>query len=116
MLFVVGSLTLGAGVVTPRRSELLSHEEQMRMGIQIRGNATKGLNSHDLLPSVGLPDAFTWGDVNGTSYLTPSLNQHIPQVCRRAHGLLLRSGPPGATVLSLSLQPIWSTVLSLQPI
>ena len=26
-----------------------------------------------------LPDNFNWGNVNGRSYLTHSLNQHIPQ-------------------------------------
>ena len=25
-----------------------------------------------------LPDSFNWGDINGTSYLTKSLNQHLP--------------------------------------
>ena len=28
-----------------------------------------------------LPLDFTWGSVNGTSYLTKTLNQHIPQYC-----------------------------------
>ena len=28
-----------------------------------------------------LPDNFNWGNINGHSYLTHSLNQHIPQYC-----------------------------------
>jgi hypothetical protein len=31
------------------------------------------------LKPADLPDNFDWGDVNGKSFLTRSLNQHIPQ-------------------------------------
>jgi len=37
-----------------------------------------------------LPDSFSWGDKDGRSYLTHSLNQHIPQYCGScwAHGAM----------------------------
>mmetsp|Transcript_18908 Transcript_18908/g.38340 ORF Transcript_18908/g.38340 Transcript_18908/m.38340 type:complete len:349 (-) Transcript_18908:251-1297(-) len=37
-----------------------------------------------------LPDEFSWGDKDGKTYLTHSLNQHIPQYCGScwAHGAL----------------------------
>jgi cathepsin X len=37
-----------------------------------------------------LPDSFNWGNVSGVSYLTHSLNQHLPQYCGScwAHGAL----------------------------
>jgi cathepsin X len=37
-----------------------------------------------------LPASFNWGDIDGVSYLTHSLNQHIPQYCGScwAHGAL----------------------------
>lgn len=35
----------------------------------------------DYIDSESLPKSFHWGDVNGTSFLTKSLNQHIPQYC-----------------------------------
>jgi cathepsin X len=45
---------------------------------------------HTYLKAEDLPDAFRWDAVNGTSYLTHKLNQHIPQYCGScfAHGAL----------------------------
>lgn len=45
---------------------------------------------HTYLHASKLPDSFSWADVNGVSYLTHSLNQHIPQYCGScwAHGAL----------------------------
>lgn len=39
---------------------------------------------------VDLPDSFSWADVDGKSYLTHSLNQHLPQYCGScwAHGAM----------------------------
>jgi hypothetical protein len=36
---------------------------------------------HTYLDSTTLPASFSWDNVNGTSYLTKSLNQHLPQWC-----------------------------------
>lgn len=33
------------------------------------------------IPTVAPPQSWSWGDVNGTSYLTKNLNQHLPQYC-----------------------------------
>jgi hypothetical protein len=74
-------LTLISTLALARRSELLPREQVEAMGVVWFGNATKnGPNSHDLLPQPkDYPANFTWGNKDGVNYLTPSLNQHIPQ-------------------------------------
>ncbi|GMH98783.1 hypothetical protein TrST_g11141 [Triparma strigata] len=71
---------------------------------------------HVYLDSDDLPDSFTWGDVDGVSYLTKSLNQHIPQYCGScwAHGALsaladrikIARGPSATVDINLSVQYI----------
>eukprot|EP00929_Paragymnodinium_shiwhaense_P032367 TRINITY_DN17948_c1_g1_i1.p1 TRINITY_DN17948_c1_g1~~TRINITY_DN17948_c1_g1_i1.p1 ORF type:complete len:657 (+),score=151.38 TRINITY_DN17948_c1_g1_i1:80-2050(+) len=79
------------GAVAARKSELLSDEEAVALGVVPRGNATER-SSHDDLPEPngGYPSDFNWcdKDAHGVSYCTPSLNQHIPQYCGScwAHG------------------------------
>jgi cathepsin X len=64
-----------------RRSELLSRAEVEALGIVWGGNSST-VSSHDLLTEEATyPDDFTWGNKDGVNYLTPSLNQHIPQYC-----------------------------------
>jgi cathepsin X len=45
---------------------------------------------HTYVKAKDLPDEFTWQNVDGTSYLTHSLNQHLPQYCGScwAHGAI----------------------------
>ena len=42
-------------------------------------NSVSSLLPSEYIQADQLPDAFTWGDVDGVSYLTQSRNQHLPQ-------------------------------------
>lgn len=64
-----------------------------------------------------LPAEFHWGNVDGTSYLTRNMNQHLPQWCGScwAHGSLsaladrikiARNGSVGSHDISLSVQHV----------
>lgn len=57
-------------------------------------NSIKSPLPHTYLNAEDLPDSFTWANVDGVSYLTHSLNQHIPQYCGScwAHGALSSLG------------------------
>jgi len=80
-----------APVALALKGEVMEQHEVEAAGWKWRGNATEDSSHLFLHKSHGVtdvPDAFTWGDVNGTSYLTMSRNQHIPQYCGScwAHG------------------------------
>ena len=71
--------------------EVFTKEETEKAGYVFMGNATEvssHLKLHETIKSDDLPDSFTWGDVNGTNFLSMSRNQHIPQYCGScwAHG------------------------------
>ena len=68
------------------------------MNLQIREDAVhnnvKSPLPHTYLGAEDMPDSFSWADIDGVSYLTHSLNQHIPQYCGScwAHGSLSSLG------------------------
>ena len=70
-------LALPLTYAVARKSEILSENEQIAMGIVMRGNHTEQ-SSHEFL-DVSPPASYNWCDVDGKSYCTVSLNQHIPQ-------------------------------------
>merc|ERR1712038_908200 len=87
--------------------------------IKILDGHTKKNNIRSALPHTyvnpdDLPEAFTWGNVNGKCYLTKALNQHLPNYCGScwAHGSIsaladrikiAREGTPGPDI-NLSIQ------------
>jgi len=58
-------------------------------GHTMKNDSVKPL-PHTYVDATELPDNFSWANVNGTSYLTRMLNQHIPQYCGScwAHGAI----------------------------
>jgi cathepsin X len=73
---------------------------------------------HTYIETNTLPDNFHWGNINGVSYLTRLLNQHLPQYCGScwAHGALssladrikiarhMTNSTTGAPDINLSIQ------------
>jgi cathepsin X len=59
---------------------LASGTEISYPGDKLKSHIVSPLPYTYLEPSA-LPKSFFWGNVNGKSYLTHSLNQHIPQYC-----------------------------------
>merc|ERR1719152_516811 len=82
-----GFVGMQAAVAVEFRGSVWNQEQTEAAGIVWRGNSTT-TSSHDLLEDQQLPDNHNWCDLNGVSYCTKSLNQHIPQYCGScwAHG------------------------------
>jgi len=83
------SLAVGVPVIAAVefRGLVWNREQTESAGIVWQGNATAE-SSHNVLAENELPDAHNWCDLDGKSYCTKSLNQHIPQYCGScwAHG------------------------------
>ena len=73
MLFSIALLLIAAPATLGRHDEYKVLE-----GHTIREDFHSPL-PHTYISEDDLPDNFYWGNVNGKSYLTHSLNQHIPQ-------------------------------------
>jgi len=63
-----------APATSARRNEYRGRVHAARAGT--RGGGVRAQEA-----PASLPDSFSWMDVNGTSYLTAVLNQHLPQYC-----------------------------------
>jgi len=94
--FVLAAAALAAASSAAAAGEE-PEEKAFRNEIMIRDDAVRQSYDkplpHTYLKGYGdagteLPDDFTWANVNGVSYLTHSLNQHLPQYCGScwAHG------------------------------
>lgn len=81
------AVTVFADGQAPQR--VRHNEYQVLEGHQVREKFTSDL-PYTYIDEDDLPESFNWGNVNGHSYLTHSLNQHIPQYCGScwAHGAL----------------------------
>jgi cathepsin X len=67
----------------------ISRYSKYLQGHRIKEDYNRPLPIQYIRP-IDLPDNFSWGNVSGASYLTKSLNQHLPQWCGScwAHGAL----------------------------
>ena len=103
------SLSLLLAVASAYESEVVrvSHGDQ--------GKYSKPL-PHTYVRAEQMPKSFTWADQDGVSYVTKSLNQHIPQYCGScwAHGALssfadriaIARGPSRSVEINLSVQSV----------
>ena len=84
MLYAAALLTVLAAA--ERHSELWTREQEDAAGI-VRERI---ISPRPSIATEDLPDAFSWADKDGKSYITKTLNQHIPQYCGScwAHGAL----------------------------
>jgi len=54
---------------------------QRNLGSSLREDLVKSPRPQDYVKSEDLPESHWWGNINGTNYLSWTVNQHIPQYC-----------------------------------
>ena len=86
-VFVVCAAALLAGAAEGKRQGEYKVMEEHKVVNHTEGNF---VHNHAYLGSRELPASFDWRNIDGVSYVTKSLNQHIPQYCGScwAHGAL----------------------------
>ena len=87
-----------AGGAAPARP-VTYPSELVDMPGHTRPELVKSPLPHTYVSQQELPAAFSWGDVNGESYLTRALNQHVPQCAPPAPHA--RAGAPGRLCLAV---------------
>ena len=117
VLVVVALSTAGAASHPHRPSEIWTPEQERAAGV-IAEHVTTA-RPIDYVDVSDLPASFSWRDVEGTSFLTKSLNQHIPQCeCDSAYNKLRDKRPTccgnASNAGSLRSQPVYVVSHKLQ--
>ena len=88
LLFCGGSASSAAAAAAARPSEVWTAAQERAAGVVPEHVTTP--QPRDYVDASALPASFSWRNVGGTSFLTKSLNQHIPQYCGAcwAHGAI----------------------------
>jgi cathepsin X len=89
MIFLTIKFTATLILSSFLRARSYKSEYKVLEGHKIKNDFSNPLPISYVDPSA-LPESFTWGNVDSVSYLTRSLNQHVPQYCGScwAHGAL----------------------------
>uniref|UniRef100_A0A7S2V244 Peptidase C1A papain C-terminal domain-containing protein n=1 Tax=Fibrocapsa japonica TaxID=94617 RepID=A0A7S2V244_9STRA len=77
--FITASILCGISFV--QGYDVYSQNELVPMEGHKVKQVLKSPLPHEYLNAEALPESFTWKDVNGMSFVTRNLNQHIPQYC-----------------------------------
>jgi hypothetical protein len=68
-----------SSILFPLISAFATNDYVVLQGHKIQNDYSSPL-PHEYIAEEDLPEAFNWGDIEGRSYLTRMLNQHLPQV------------------------------------
>lgn len=78
--FMLQNLALAAPSPKVSPPSVEFHDDDINDGVELHEKYHSPLPYTYVMPHE-LPKTFSWGNVDGVSYLTKSMNQHIPQYC-----------------------------------